>query len=132
MGLALTQPNNAAQTVLSREDIPIGVTILGFAQFLAGSISVSVCQAVLSSTLREQLSKKIPGFDAAKLSASGTTNLSRLVPTEQLPILLAAYNKAIDNVFYCALALSCVAFIASFFLEWKTVRKQPEGKEEAA
>lgn len=122
----MAQSINAAQTVLSREDIPIGVTIISFAQFVGGSIFVSVCQAILSSTLSAQLSTKIPGFDAAKLSRTGTTNLSRLVPKDELSVLLAAYNDAIDNVFYCALAVSCLAFVASFFVEWKTVRKQPE------
>jgi hypothetical protein len=122
----LAQANNAAQTVLSREDIPIGITIIAFAQFFSGSIFVSVSQAILSNTLSAQLSTKIPGFDAAKLSGTGTTNLSRLVPKDQLSVLLAAYNDAIDKVFYCALAVSCFAFVASFFVEWKTVKKQPE------
>lgn len=126
MGLSLAQANNAAQTVLSREDIPIGVTILTFTQFFGGAIFVSVCQAILSHTLRAQLSTRIPGFNAAQLSGTGTTNLSRLVPMDQLPTLLAAYNDAIVNVFYCALAVSCVAFVTSFFVEWKTVKKQPE------
>ena len=89
-------------------------------------MSVSVCQAILSNTLRAHLSTEIPGFDSAELSRSGTTSLSRLVPSNELPLLLAAYNDAIDNVFYCALAVSCVAFVASFFVEWKTVKKQAE------
>lgn len=125
----MAQSNNAAQTVLSREDIPIGITVITFAQFFGGSVSVSVCQAILSNTLRTRLGTEIPGFDTAKLSQSGTTNLSRLVPKDKLPLLLAAYNDAIDNVFYCALAVSCVAFVASLFVEWKTVRKQPEVAE---
>ena len=122
----MAQANNAAQTVLSREDIPIGITVITFAQFFGGSVSVSVCQAILSNTLSAQLSTKIPGFDAAKLLEAGATNLSRLVPQDKLPVLLAAYNNAIDNVLCCALAMSCVAFVASLFVEWKTVRKQPE------
>ena len=85
-----------------------------------------MCQAILSNTLSAQLSTEIPGFDAAQLSRTGTTNLSRLVPEDKLSVLLAAYNDAIRNVFYCALAVSCVAFVASFFVEWKTVMKQPE------
>lgn len=122
----MAQCNNAAQTVLSREDIPIGITIVTFAQQVGGTIFVSVSQAVLSSTLSARLSTEIPGLDAAKLSGTGVTNLASLVPKDKLPGLLAAYNDAIVNVFYCALAMSCVAFVASFFLEWKTVRKQPE------
>lgn len=122
----MAQANNAAQTVLSREDIPIGITLITFAQLAGGSVFVAVSQAILSSTLSTQLSTKIPGFDPADLSATGTTDLSTLVPKDLLPVLLAVYDDAMDNVFYCALALSCVAFVASFFLEWKTMRKQAE------
>ncbi len=129
MGLTLAQPNNAVQTVLSRKDIPIGITIITFAQFLGGAVFVTVCQAVLSNTLRAQLSSKIPGLDIGKLSQTGATDLSQLVPKDKLPVLLAAYNEALVNVFYCALAMSCAAFIAAFFLEWRTMRKQPESAE---
>lgn len=72
-----------------------------------------------------QLRTKIHGFDAKQLAKTGTTNLSRLVPKN-------AYNDAIVNVFYCALAASCVAFVASFFVEWKTARRQPEIAEVCA
>lgn len=129
MGLTLVQPNNAVQTVLSREDIPVGITIITFAQFFGGAIFVTVCQAVLSSTLRVQLRNKIPGLDIAKLSQTGATDLSQLVSIDELPVLLTVYNEALVNVFYCALAMSCAAFIASFFLEWKTMRKQPASVE---
>jgi hypothetical protein len=129
MGLTLAQPINAVQTVLSRKDIPIGITIITFTQFLGGSIFVTVCQAVLSNTLREQLSSKIPGLDIGKLSQTGATDLSQLVPKDKLPVLLVAYNEALVNIFYCALAVSCAAFIASFFLEWRTMRKHAESAE---
>lgn len=122
----MTQSIIAAQTVLSREDIPIGITIITFAQFAGGTIFISICQAILSNTLKTQLSTKIPGLDVARLSNSGATNLANIVSKDDLPVLLAAYNEAIDNVFYCALAASCLAFVASFFVEWKSVKKQAE------
>ena len=83
-------------------------------------------QAILSSTLGARLSAEVPGFDAAKLSETGTTDLASLVPEDKIPVLLAVYNDAIVNVFYCALAVSCLAFVASFFVEWKSVKQQPE------
>ena len=126
MGLSLAQCNNAAQTVLSREDIPVGITLIAFAQFFGGTVFVSVSQGILSNTLRRQLSKTIPGLDVTAVSNSGATDLSKLVSKDKLPLLLAAYNAAIDNVFYCALALSCLAFGAALFVEWKTVKKQTE------
>lgn len=124
LGLALIQSNNAVQTVLSREDIPVGVTIITFSQFLGGTIFISVCQSILTNTLKTQLSTKIPGLDVQKLSSTGATNLKNLVSKEMLPILLAAYNKGIVNVFYVSLGVALLAFVSSLFLEWRTVRQE--------
>ncbi|KAF2415860.1 putative efflux pump antibiotic resistance protein [Tothia fuscella] len=126
LGLSLPQSNNAAQTVLSRKDIPIGITLIQFANQIGGTIFVSVCQGVLQSTLSTQLGQSIPGFDASAISHAGASDLAKLVPEEQLPALLEAYNKGIDDVFYCALAVACLAFVASWFLKWKSVKKQPQ------
>ncbi|KAK4944494.1 hypothetical protein LTR10_016168 [Elasticomyces elasticus] len=129
MGLSLAQVYNAAQTVLSREDIPIGITILSFCNFVGGTIFVSVCQGILSSTLRTQLRQSIPELDVSSISTSGASDLSSLVSADQLPLLLEAYNKGVDNVFYCALGLSCLAFTASWFVEWKSVKRQSDVAE---
>lgn len=126
LGMSLAQINNACNTVLSREDIPVGVTVTMFAQQIGGTIFVSISQAILSSSLGARLSDEIPGFDTSSLAKTGTTNVASLVPEDKLPVLLAAYNDAIVNVFYCALAVSCLAFVASFFLEFKSVRKVPD------
>jgi hypothetical protein len=126
----LIQGTNAVQTVLSREDIPVGITIINFAQLIGGTIFISVCQAVLADTLKTQLGSKIPGLDFNTLSSTGATNLITLVPKDMLPVLLAAYNKAIVNVFYCALSVACLAFIASLCLEWRTVRQPVEVAED--
>ena len=60
--------------------------------------------------------KKLPGFDASAISTAGATQIQDLVSKEQLPTVLAAYNAGIVNTFYCALAFSCLAFVASFFM----------------
>jgi len=128
-GLSLIQPQNVIQTVLNREDIPTGVTIVTTAQFLGGTVFVPVCQSILSNTLRSQLASKIPGLDTAKIAQSGATEIAQLVSKEQLPVLLAAYNKGIVNIFYCALAMACAAFVASGFLGWKSMKKDMVVKE---
>ncbi|KAF2802381.1 putative MFS multidrug transporter [Mytilinidion resinicola] len=122
MGMSLAQCNNAAQTVLSREDIPMGITIINFGNFIGGTVFVSICQGILSSTLRTQLGQQIPDLDLSSISTAGATELSKLVPSSQLPILQAAYNKGINNVFYCALGVSSSAFVASWFVEWRSVK----------
>ncbi|KAK8001079.1 SGE1 [Apiospora marii] len=127
LGLSLAQTLNAAQTVLSREDIPVGITIINFGNLVGGTVFVSICQGVLSATLTTELAR-IPGdkLDAHVLLGSGATEVTRLVPGDQLPAFLAAYNKGINNIFYVALAASILGFVASLFLEWKSVKTQPK------
>jgi hypothetical protein len=122
--MTLQQCAMAAQTVLAKKDVPIGLTIIAFAQFLAGTISVSVCQTVLANTLTHELSKRLPGFDVSVIANAGATQIQGLVSKEELPIVLTAYNTGIDNTFYCALAATCLAFLASFFIEWKSVKSR--------
>lgn len=128
IGLTLPQCSNAAQTVLARKDIPIGITIINFANFLGGTIFVSVSQGILSSTLVSQLSKSLPGFDASVLATSGATDLAKLVPADKVHLLQLAYNTGIVNIFYCTVGVSCLAFLASLFIEWRTVKKNTGDK----
>lgn len=114
MGLSLIQSTNAVQTVLSREDISIGLTIITFAQFAGGTIFISISQAVLTDTLKTQLSTSIPGLDVNALSSTGTTDIYKLVPEGLVPVLLKAYNQSIVNVFYVALGTACLGLVASF------------------
>lgn len=127
--MSLSQCNNAAQTVLAREDIPLGITIINFGNFVGGTIFVSVCQGILSSTLRSELQRHIPDLDVSLVSHSGATDLARLFTPTQLPFLREAYNSGIANVFYCALGVSGFAFVASWFVEWRSVKQQSGGEQ---
>ncbi|KAK8036215.1 major facilitator superfamily transporter [Apiospora rasikravindrae] len=133
LGLSLIQTVNAAQTVLSREDIPVGITLINFGNLVGGTIFVSVCQGVLSGTLTTELAK-IPGgtIDVHALLGSGATDVRKLLTPDQLPAFLAAYNKGIDNIFYVALAAALLAFVASLFLEGKSVKKAQPQQETVA
>ncbi|KAK8054688.1 hypothetical protein PG994_009755 [Apiospora phragmitis] len=133
LGLSLAQYINAAQTVLSREDVPTGITLINFGNLVGGTIFVSVCQGVLSDTLTTELAQTLPGkLDVHALLSSGVTDVAKLLPPDQLPAFLAAYNKGICNVFYVALAAAFLAFVASLFLEWKSVKAQPQQQEAVA
>jgi hypothetical protein len=129
MGMALAQTNVAAQTVLAPSDMPIGVTLIQFANFVGGTIFVTICQSILSSTLKTELRGRIPGLDVSAISGSGATSVAKTIPSEQRPVFLQAYNKGIVNIFYCALSVSAFAFISSWFVEWKSVKKQPRSEK---
>lgn len=92
--------------------------------FVGGTIFVSVSQGLLTDTLTRELRRSIPDLDVTAILGQGATDLSRAVTREQLPILLDAYNLGLRHVFFCALAVSCLAFVSSCFLEWKSVKSQ--------
>lgn len=121
-GMTLQQCSIAAQTVLPKKDVPIGLTVIAFAQFFGGTIFVSVCQTILTNTLTSELVRTLPSFQSSAIINSGATDIQGLVSRTELPVVLAAYNLGLDNTFYCALAASSLAFVASFFIEWKSVK----------
>ena len=131
MGLVLQQPNIAVQTVLPKEQVAIGITLLAFIQFLGGTIFVAVCQNLLQNKLITGLTGKVTDFDPARIAKLGATSLRELVPTEQLPLVLDVYNDALRSVWYVALGLSCLIFLGSFGLEWKSVKKDKAQKSVA-
>lgn len=125
----MQQPANAAQTVLAKGDVPTGLALNQFFNSFGGTIFVSVAQTVLSNTLASRLSTILPGFDAASISSAGATDIRKLVPKDKLAAVLTAYNAGIDNVYYCALATSCLALAAASFMEWRSMRTKSQATE---
>lgn len=122
----MAQCINAVQTVLPREDIPTGLTVINFMNLVGGTVLVSVSQGVLTDTLRSKLSDSLPDFDTSIILGQGATDLSKAVDRADLPILIEAYNLGLRYVFYVAMAVSLLACVASCFLEWRTVKGPKE------
>ena len=124
----LQGPQIAAQTVLSQADVSIGVTLLTFVNFLGGTVFVTVCQNLLNNQLISNLAPVIPNFDPSIVANGGATTLRNSVSPDLLPAVLGAYNQSIQKIWYLALGLACLAFLAAFGLEWKSVKK--DGKKD--
>lgn len=130
--MTLQQPSVAAQTVLSKEDSPIGMTILTFTQLMGGTIFVTVSQTVLLNKMIVGLTGKVSGFDPSAIANEGVTSLRKLVPANELDLVLEVYNQALQSIWYVGLALVCLVFVASWGFEWKSVRApKKEGPADA-
>ena len=123
LGLGMQMPSMAAQTVLSKKDVPIGASLMFFAQWLGGSIFVSVGQNVLSNKLVSGL-RVIPEFNIMWITDTGATDLRKVVPAQSLDLVLRAYNYALVRVFDVAVALSCVAIFGAVAMEWRSVKAE--------
>lgn len=125
-GLSIQQGFTAVQTVLPESDVPIGTAAVVACQSLGGAIFVSVGNSIFQSHFIDAAShQNIPGVNIRDILTAGATAFRQTVPQNSLPALLSIYNEALRQVFYSGVALAGVAFIASFFLEWKSVKRLP-------
>ncbi|KAJ8129524.1 hypothetical protein O1611_g4110 [Lasiodiplodia mahajangana] len=125
-GLCFQAPNLAAQTVLPKKDVSIGVSLMFFSQILGGAIFVSVGQNVLNNQLLERLAG-VPGFSPALVAAGGATTLIDSFPVEYRHDVLSAYNESLRTVFRVGLVLAAVSVLGAVSMEWRSVKKDKQG-----
>ncbi|OKL63295.1 hypothetical protein UA08_01711 [Talaromyces atroroseus] len=133
IGLGMQQGSVAAQTVLDRKDVPTGASLMMLAQAFGGAVFLAVAQTIFGNSLSSQLHANIPGPNGAEVAAAvinaGATGFRKVVPPEDLPLILPAYNKALTNTFYAGVGLACASIIGGLATEWVSVKK-PEQKKE--
>ncbi|KAJ9143454.1 Major facilitator superfamily protein [Pleurostoma richardsiae] len=126
-GMAMQQAGLAAQAVLPLPDVPIGIALMFFGQLLGGSVFLAVAQSVFTQQLVKRASG-IAGLDPETIINSGATELRGSVPASQLPRVLAAYNGALTDTWYVAVALSSAALIPTLCMEWKSIKGLKRGR----
>lgn len=124
LGLCFQVPNLAAQTVLPKNDVPIGLALMLFGQLLGAAVFVAVGENVLGNQLVQRLSV-VPGFHPSLVTSTGATSLLRSLPLDQRATVLIAYNEALRKVFQVGLIVSCLTTLGAATLEWKSILKKP-------
>ena len=119
----MQQPSLAAQTVLDRDDVPVGISLMFFANSLGGAVFVSVGQSVFVSALRGRL-REIPGADVAAVLAAGATEVARVVSPGQLLAVLEACNDSLRRAFVVVVAVSCAMVLPASGMEWSSIKKK--------
>ena len=103
--------------------VPVGVTVLFFAQQLGGAVFVSVCQNVFTNELVNGVRKLASNVSPMQIVGTGATDLRNVLSEDALGSVLAAYNGALMKAFTVALAMTCFSIFGSSLLEWKSVKK---------
>lgn len=123
VGLGMQQGAMAAQTVLAKQDVPMGVSIIMFMQQFSGAIFVSVAQNVFGAALVANLVATIPGLSPMMIVNTGATNLRGIVADpEELREVLVAYNGALQRVFLVAVVLACLSVFGAAGMQWRSVK----------
>ena len=135
LGSCSQAPNMAAQTVLPREDVAIGASLMFFGQQLFGAVFASVGQNVLDNQLANRLAG-IPGISPRLIQSTGATELLNLIPADHHAAALEAYNDSLRVCFQVGLIMACLSILGALGMEWRSVKKNlppknPDGKRAA-
>ncbi|KAJ5935008.1 hypothetical protein N7466_004555 [Penicillium verhagenii] len=129
LGLGMQINGLVVQRILPPPDISTGIALMFFLQQLGGSVFSTVGQTILSNTLISRLGG-IPGLDTGLVVNEGATDLASVVPAKDIVLVQRAYNDACRRIFFTALALTLVALISSFGMEWKSIKKGKNGQDD--
>ena len=111
-----------ASVAVVPDDMPMATSILTFTQTLASSIFLPVAQSVFQNQLSTNLRVLLPAADAALVVQSGATGFRKHLTSSQLPLALLAYNKAISQTFYVAVATASLSIFGPVFMEWLSIK----------
>ncbi|KAJ5162781.1 uncharacterized protein N7500_004611 [Penicillium coprophilum] len=123
IGTGMQQPSMAAQTILSMDEVAIGISLMFFSQSLGGAIFIAVAQSLFQNYLGTNL-PRVQGIDVAKIMDTGATGLSGAVPANKLAEVLALYNDGLRRSFIVSVAVSCLMVAPALTMEWKSIKKE--------
>ncbi len=126
LGMGMQQASTAAQAVLAKKDVSIGVSLVFFGQSLGGAIFVCIGQAVFTNNLVDVLSHT-SGLDQSLVIKTGATELRDVISAQDLPAVLLAYDGALTKAFTVALAAACFSILPALGIEWKNVKGLKHG-----
>lgn len=130
LGSGFQQSNLAAQTVLPRADVPIGMALMFFMQQLGGAIFVAVSQNIFSTKLVQRL-RGVSGLNAIEIIKTGATDIRKVVPVQELGVVMDAYNGAIVRVFLMAAIVSAVMILGPAAVEWRSIKSKTHVEKDA-
>ncbi|KAK2026385.1 major facilitator superfamily transporter [Colletotrichum zoysiae] len=119
----------AVQANSAPSRLPVVMATLVFLQTFAGAVFLTVAAVIFSEGLGTNLAKYAPSVDAKTVLDAGGTGFRTVVPQEDLPGVLMAYSRSINEVFYLLAALGVVTFALGWGMGWVDIRKK-DGKKD--
>jgi hypothetical protein len=99
------------------------MSVLVFFQTFGSALFLSFAQTVLSAGLKNALPVYAPNVNAQVVINAGATGFRSVVPPDLVPGVILAYNKAVNEVFYLTTGAMGAAFLCSWGMGWKSVKK---------
>ncbi|RAK81779.1 MDR family MFS transporter [Aspergillus fijiensis CBS 313.89] len=121
-GIGFSGPQNAVQTVLPAEDIPLGMSVMLFAQSFGPAVAVAIAQVLFVSQLSRNLGEVVPGLSAAEVDRMGLTQIVTGLALDKAAEARRAIDRSIVQTWYLVVGLACATVVGSLGIEWRSVK----------
>ncbi|MCJ1333464.1 hypothetical protein MMC10_010163 [Thelotrema lepadinum] len=122
LGFAIQTPIIVGQASVEPADLSTITAMILCFQMIGGAFFVQAGQAAFANKLLNSVSTFAPGVDPSLVIGTGASDLRKVFSPEQLPGILKAYMAGLQDAYAICIALAGVAFVASFFAEWRSIK----------
>ena len=112
------------QTVLPAEDVPLGLSVMLFAQSFGPAVTVAIAQVLFTNQLSTNLSGLVPGLSRANIENNGLTEIVTSVPPAKVREVLVGVDKSLIQTWYLVVGLACATIVGSSLIEWRSVKSK--------
>ena len=123
-GIGFSGPQNAVQTVLPPEDIPLGLSVMLFAQSFGPAVALAIAQVLFTNQLSTNLSGLVPGLSRANIENNGLTGIITSVPPAKVKGILVGVDESLIQTWYLVVGLACATMVGSLLIEWRSVKSK--------
>ncbi|CAI6080605.1 hypothetical protein V2G26_011931 [Clonostachys chloroleuca] len=123
-GIGFSGPQNAVQTVLPADEIPLGMSIMLFAQSFGPAVTIAIAQVIFTNQLWTNLSGFVEGLTRGEMEKSGLSEIVSSVPSGEARQVLEGIDKSISQTWYLVVGLACATMVGSLLIEWRSVKSK--------
>jgi len=123
-GIGFSGPQNAVQTVLPAEDVPLGLSVMLFAQSFGPAVTVAIAQVLFTNQLSANLSGLVPGLSRANIENNGLTEIVTSVSPAKVREVLVGVDESLIQTWYLVVGLACATMVGSLLMEWRSVKSK--------
>ncbi|CAH0037625.1 unnamed protein product [Clonostachys rhizophaga] len=123
-GIGFSGPQNAVQTVLPADEIPLGMSIMLFAQSFGPAVTIAIAQVIFTNQLWTNLSGFVEGLTRGEMEKSGLSEIVSSVPSAEARQVLEGIDKSISQTWYLVVGLACATMVGSLLIEWRSVKSK--------
>jgi EmrB/QacA subfamily drug resistance transporter len=127
VGFGIQQAVITVQVVLPLKDVPVGTALTMFMQTFGGAMFISVGQNVFNNKLLKGIRTDAPKVNPDIILHIGATDLRQAFPAALIHGIQVAYNRALTQTWYIAVAMACLTVVATLVVEWRSVKGKPIG-----